>query len=391
MPPIEGANEILDTSPTQQRRTIKLVQPSPPQSSTSTIASRSVSAESQVSQPNTVKAAMNTGNEHKMEQSGSSPEIDKSVKTEKTPRVSPVKASHVPIYEHFTPSRGPTDSEQSSQSRIASTSFSPMATFSARASSPGLSDDGIHLPAHLRSGGGGGGKSGRVIDKLASENSRLHRELNEKTARLEEAQRTHETDTIAVQQAKESAMRHQHMYETNEAVLARRDRKVEELKEALSAEKTRREHAEKERRDMAEMLQSEMSTTAKQLAIEQEKRLYHQTQHEILEHAYKKGKTPWQSHVDKLNTDMNKIVASLKQLHVAQNDMSAQQSRTDDIHEKMVATFEDYKREKHNLLGPVAGKINENEQATSQLLEEMTDTLHKMKWVIAVKKNVKDT
>ncbi|CAF9922555.1 MAG: hypothetical protein GOMPHAMPRED_002609 [Gomphillus americanus] len=390
MPPVEGANEAVETSPTQQRRTIKLVQPSPPQSSTSTVASRSVSAESQLSQPNTIKGPTNAGNEHKKEQSESTPKIDKSGKMGKTP-ASLVKASNVPIYEHFTPSRGPTESEHNSQSRIGSPTFSPMATFSNRASSPGGSDDGTHLPTHLRSGGGGGGKSGRVIDKLASENSRLHRELNEKTARLEEAQRTHETDTIAIQQAKESAMRHQHMYETNEAVLARRDRKVEELKEALSAEKARREHAEKERRDMAEVLRSEMSSNAQQLATEQEKRLYHQTQHEILEQAYTKSKSPWQPHVDKISADMERIAASLKQLHMAQNDLSAHQSRTDNIHQEMVTTFEDYKREKHNLLGPVAGKIDKNEQAASQLLEEMTDTLHKMKWVIAVKKNVKDT
>ena len=376
IPTVDSTSQAPQSSPAADRTTIKLVQPSPPQTAASMVVPRSGSAESQPGETTMVKPTTSSSPILENDQRNLHTTTSKKDTLDHTP-----SKRSLPIYEQFTPSR-----QQQIDGTVTSPTLGPSTTFLSRASSP-QGDDASHLPPHLRSSGSVG-KSGRVIEKITSENSRLHRELNEKTARLEEAQRTHETDKIVAQEAKESAMRHQHMYETNEAILIRRDRKVEELKESLSSEKIRRELAERERQEMTQALHTERSNTSKQLALEREKRVHYQKQYEILEQSYKKGRMPWQPQVDQLRQETTKVGALLHGMATNQDNIIAQRSKLDELHAEYLAKVEEYKEAKKDVLGPLAEKIEKNEAAADDLLKDMEATLHKMKWVMAVKKNV---
>lgn len=384
VPTVDSTSQAQESFPAADHTTIKLVQPSPPQSAVSTVVPRSASAESQQKETTMVKpttiSSSNLGNDQRDQYTTPSKKDDSGHTTSTRP---------LSIYEHVIPSQHQADEEQNGRSAVNSPTLSPSTTFFSRAPNT-AGDDGSHLPPHLRSSGNVG-KSGRVIEKITSENSRLHRELNEKTARLEEAQRTHETDKIVTQEAKESAMRHQHMYETNEAILIRRDRKVEELKESLSREKACRELAERERQEVAQTLHTERANTSKKLALEQERRLHYQTQYEILEQAYKKGRMPWQAQIDKLHAESAKVSNLLHGLATNQDAIAVQRGKANELHAKYIAKVEEYKEAKKDVLGPFAEKIEKNEGAADKLLKEMEATLYKMKWVMAVKKNAKDS
>jgi hypothetical protein len=78
-----------------------------------------------------------------------------------------------------------------------------------------------------------GGKSGRVIEKLMADSDRLKRELKEQVIKAEELQRSLQTYKPRIEALQTENENLSHARGVDQALLARRDRMIADLKEEL--------------------------------------------------------------------------------------------------------------------------------------------------------------
>lgn len=88
------------------------------------------------------------------------------------------------------------------------------------------------------------GKSGRVIEKLQGDVDRLNRDLTVERLRCEEAEKQQENMSVQISNLQESNSNLKQAHEADSNAIARKDRKIQELKSDLQEQKTGRIQAE---------------------------------------------------------------------------------------------------------------------------------------------------
>ena len=258
------------------------------------------------------------------------------------------------------------------------------------------SDSSESWPVSLK-GGGSAGKTGRVIERLNREKDKLTRDLNDKAARLEEAEKQQEICKLLLEGAQESAATSRSMYETSQAMLTRKERKVEELRLALESEKLRRESAEKDRREMTDLLQQTQTTSRREVDREREIADHAKAQYEALRGGLKSRDQSYSVQIAKLRSEFLKLEDQTNNNHVhlqrlegLGDEIRMKQGSVLEVNERIVTNFQNYKKESDTMLRDVAWMARENEAKGDELLKEMEETIHKMKWAMAVKRDVMD-
>lgn len=147
-------------------------------------------------------------------------------------------------------------------------------------------------------------KTSQYIDKITSENDRLRRELRaEKLLREEEAKRI----SAARSKAEDSRAEFQHLQvlaETNARAIERKDRKVEELKDALEAEVKRRKAAEQRAEEALKMLGDTRSETQRQLSQAYEMKHMAETNLETARDGFKRINESFEKKARNINEEL---------------------------------------------------------------------------------------
>jgi hypothetical protein len=92
------------------------------------------------------------------------------------------------------------------------------------------------------------GKSGRVIERLMADNDRLVRELKVETMRREEETKRNEATRQRIEGLERTNEMLLHQVSVSEAVVGRRERRIEELKLDLDSARKRADHLEEQLR-----------------------------------------------------------------------------------------------------------------------------------------------
>lgn len=198
-------------------------------------------------------------------------------------------------------------SEQSLRRRSLSVSAVPSSTQNAeRPSSP---DNALHsiengLNAH---GKPSGGKSGRVIERLMAENDRLRRELKVETTAKEEERKAREAirSSRDLLQSVNDNLVHQTM--VDKASLARKDRKIDELRGEKDHEKAKRISVEENLMAHVKDVDQRMAGLQKELTSAKSERDQANNQYEQLKSSWKRLDDTYRSSVDKLRRQMEAL------------------------------------------------------------------------------------
>ncbi|KAF5023320.1 hypothetical protein F66182_4628 [Fusarium sp. NRRL 66182] len=245
-------------------------------------------------------------------------------------------------------------------------------------------------------GKAGLGKTGRVINKLVSDNEALKRDIKIERLKAEEAKQTAkllEDKLDRIVSDYESRLLEANVTKT---LLARKERQVESLQvnvelekkkaiDALAREKSWRDEMEKSRKDAT--IQVEEATSYAQLMEGRYNAIssHWQDQGEQVKRAVSKMK----SQIDELNeerrTDDDKI-QTLRDL-CDQQDGNIKQLRHEK--EEIARMFEEYKQSQEDGLKNIKTDARKREDEQERLLQESRDTLNKLKWALNVKENVK--
>ncbi|TPX16571.1 uncharacterized protein E0L32_003865 [Thyridium curvatum] len=244
-------------------------------------------------------------------------------------------------------------------------------------------------------GKAGLGKTGRVINRLVSDNETLKRDLKIERLKAEEsrqAARLLEDKMERLVSDYESRLLDANVTKT---LLSRKERQVESLQAAVELEKKRTADAQERERTWREEMEKTRSESKRQVdeatsyALLMEGRYnaissHWRDQGDDVKRAMGRMGKEIQDLLDERRSDDDKITV-LRELCDQQNsNLDDLRQQKDDISRK----FEDYKTEQERALHDIKTKAAARESQQEQTLREAKEVLDKLRWALNVKATV---
>ncbi|KAF4553546.1 Hypothetical protein D9617_6g092770 [Elsinoe fawcettii] len=245
-------------------------------------------------------------------------------------------------------------------------------------------------------GNTGLGKSGRVIERLMAENDRLRREMKAEITKREELARAVATAKPKVEKLETENARLMNVKGMDDAVIKRRERKIEELKAELESERTRREDAEKRAADSEKEKDEVVEALRKDLAVTREEARHSNVHAEILQTSHAQLAKEYRQRVAGLHKSLRDLEGQkeedrkrLARLDVVGGQMRGEVERMRRMHAELLNVWHKFETTKNlEVEGMEEGArklsvgIDEKEKEKVKLAEDMVEVMGKMKWVL---------
>lgn len=234
------------------------------------------------------------------------------------------------------------------------------------------------------------GKSGRVIERLMAENDRLKRDLELQLLRSQELERNLQTMRPQLEALRAENSNLTHLKSVDGGLLARRDRKIESLKEDLASERTRRESSEA-------LVRSTLNDTED--ALERAKRNIQQAQEEakhatvhagILEQSHRQLATDyrtraqnWRKDLDDIHSDRRADKTKLAKLEVVADHMRQELERSRKAQSEYASHFGEYRQANERWRQELESTAVAETKRSKELSDDMEAVVNKMRWVMS--------
>lgn len=271
-----------------------------------------------------------------------------------------------------------------------SSSHSP-GDYTTQASNPSVSETNGDVPATEWSavGHAATGKSGRVIHNLQEEIARLTRECSVQKSRAEEYQRTNEAYKIQQQNMNERLRNLEQVNDTNLNSIARKDRKLEELRVELQSERNKRRDAEESSNQTNQTMFEEREIHNREQARLQEQAKFYETQYEVLSSSNKRDKADSAKRINAIWARVETLagaetthIHSTERLEVLADQKNREVDTLKDSYEKLLAKHTEYKDMKEKEFRDTIDAARSNNAAINDTLAKLKETETEMKWVM---------
>ncbi|KAM5380186.1 hypothetical protein ACJZ2D_003637 [Fusarium nematophilum] len=245
-------------------------------------------------------------------------------------------------------------------------------------------------------GKAGLGKTGRVINKLVSDNDALKRDIKIERLKAEEAKQA--AKLVEDKMERMVSDYESRLLEANvtKTLLARKERQVESLTANVELEKKKAVDALERERGWRD----EMEKTRKETTFQVEEATSYA---QLMEGRYNAISSHWRDQGDEVKRAVSKIKTEIDQLVEErrkdddkiqtlrelcdQQDSNIKQLRQEK--EDIARMFEEYKKTQEDGLKNIKTDARRREDEQERLLEESREALAKLKWALNVKENVK--
>jgi chromosome segregation ATPase len=235
------------------------------------------------------------------------------------------------------------------------------------------------------------GKSGRVIEKLMAENDRLKRDCELQVLKAQELERSLQTMRPQIEALRTENENLSHANSMDEAILARRDRKIEQLKEEVTTERSRREASEALARKLERQTEETKETARRDVQMAQEEAKHSTTHTSVLEQSFRQLKLEYKQRAETFRKEMDEVKARIRsdtdkiaRLDVVNDQLSSQVERSLKIHEDSSEHWDEYRRINEAWKESLNDVANFENGRMRKLSEDMETVTNKMKWVMAV-------
>lgn len=245
-------------------------------------------------------------------------------------------------------------------------------------------------------GKAGLGKTGRVINKLVSDNDALKRDIKIERLRAEESKQA--AKLIEDKMERMISDYESRLLEANvtKTLLARKERQVETLTATVESEKKKTQAAlERERNWKEEMDKMRAETTTQ---VEQATNYAH-----LMEGRYNAISSHWQDQGDEVRRVMSKMKGEIndiveerrsddEKIQMLRDLCDQQDSNIKELQrekEGIARAFQQYKKTQDDDIYSLKTLGQERDAEQERLLEESRDALNKLKWALNVKNTVK--
>ncbi|KAL2834718.1 hypothetical protein BJY01DRAFT_259422 [Aspergillus pseudoustus] len=239
------------------------------------------------------------------------------------------------------------------------------------------------------------GKSGRVIHNLQEDIARLTRECSLYRSRAEETQRINEAFKTQVQNMTDRLRNFEHSHEMNLHSLSRKEKKIEELRAEIQAERERRQQAECEKEKFRQIMDEAQDDFHQKTAELNEIANYSQTQYDVLAKAGQRERADQQRRLKGIRDEFivlrEKHEQTLSQIDrldsiMAHKDRELELARVN--FEDLSKQYETYKRTHDEEVRSLIEANQQGEARFSAALASLKETEGRMKWVMQVKREV---
>ncbi|KAL4890610.1 hypothetical protein BDV59DRAFT_92179 [Aspergillus ambiguus] len=290
--------------------------------------------------------------------------------------------------------------EADSPERPSDPSPEPNPDFLNGATSPPNGDSVLHKgPSEWSSavGHAATGKSGRVIHNLQEDIARLTRECGVYRSRAEETQRTNEAFKIQLQNMTERLRNLEQANETNLHSIARKDKKLEELRAELQSERARRVQADGDKVKINQLLDEAADEFHRKRAELEEIAAHARAQYDVLAAHGQRDRADTQRKLAALRADFT----ALKQKQVekgpqlerleelaAQKDREIQSAR--ERFDRLFAEYEAYRRVHDEDVSSLVEKGRRCDSRVETALATLKETEGEMKWVMRLQREAEE-
>lgn len=226
------------------------------------------------------------------------------------------------------------------------------------------------------------------------ENDRLQREKTLASAKYEEELKRSESARSAVESLRASNENLTSMHESNTNLLAKRERKIEELREELEGERLRRERAELETKETRYERDTVVHRLTKEAMEEKELSRRSSTQYEVLQQSWKSQGEKYERQIQKLKASMKALQDAISEdkqkiahIDVITEQLGQECEKTKKVKDNLIQGFDAYKEEQEKEVSEMRERAQRNDRSYEQLLRDVTAVLGEMKYVINLKKN----
>ncbi|KAK8020889.1 hypothetical protein PG990_006027 [Apiospora arundinis] len=239
------------------------------------------------------------------------------------------------------------------------------------------------------------GKTGRVINKLVSDNEALRRELKVEKMKAEEAKQTAKLMEDKIDRTVSEYESRLLEANVTKTLLARKERQVESLQAAVEHEKQRTIDAlERER-----VWKEELERGRRDANVQVDEAKAHAA---LMEGRYNAIASHWKDQGDEVKKtalSLHEEIAALvlerrnddDKINTLRDLCDQQDGNIRELREQkdsIDTQFQEYKREQENLLGNIKQAAREREEEQRQTIEETKRVLGELRWALNVKKNV---
>ncbi|KAI1764268.1 hypothetical protein GGR53DRAFT_520455 [Hypoxylon sp. FL1150] len=245
-------------------------------------------------------------------------------------------------------------------------------------------------------GKAGLGKTGRVINKLVSDNEALKRDIKIERLRADEAKQA--AKLVEDKMERMVADYESRLLEANvtKTLLSRKERQVEHLQSEVQLEKKRTADAQERERVWRE----EMEKSRRDTQVQVEEANVHAA---LMESRYNAISSHWTDQGDEVKRAMTGLNSRIKTLveerktddekiNVLRDLCDQQDGNIRDLRkqkEDITQQFEAYRLEQEQALKDIKRTAREREEEQERTLEEAKSVLGQLKWALNVKENVK--
>ena len=227
------------------------------------------------------------------------------------------------------------------------------------------------------------GKTSQVLAKLTGDNDRLRREIKAEKAAKEEALQQFQALKGRVNWLEDKNATLTMQFDANENALARKERRLDDLRAILDEEVSRRKRAEEREAEMGRKLGDTVSQAAKEVseahaAQKNAENSYATLQNEYsgLEKRIKFLRSEVEVAVERIDEEKAMHRKQLTQLEVLLDQQRHQQEKSDKQVQEMSALLRSYR---------------DTEENVKRLEMELQETVHEMRWVMRLHRSREGT
>lgn len=242
------------------------------------------------------------------------------------------------------------------------------------------------------------GKSGRVIERIQADNDKLRRDLRLEVLRREEEQKKSEMARSQMQSLQFTNDNLLQMRELDRLSLARKDRKMEELKSDLDGERTRRTEAESQLKQLMRASEDIEAELRAKLREETERAAKATSQYDLLSASWRQKDEDYRRSTERLQQDISHLRQDsaddrrkLDELEITAEQHRQEVEKMKAAKDRMSKEFETYRKEMEDNTRRMREQAEQNEKANAEALTETRELLGQMKHVINLKKYVRGT
>ena len=251
-------------------------------------------------------------------------------------------------------------------------------TASPHGGGPASSVNGVSPVGAGGANGIAGGKTGQVIERLTSENDRLKRELRSEQAAKDEAQLELRAMKSRIAYLEEQNTTISYQYDINEAALARKERRIDDLKATIEEEARRRRRAEDQSSEMGKRLGETVAGAAREVAEAREARKMAEVAAETLDAEYRALdgrmralRRDWLALEAKMAGERDGLRRQLCRLEVVLDQQRQRQEKSDETVAELSSLVASYRATEENV---------------KKLETDMAKTVVEMRWVMRLHK-----